>query len=184
MDLLRPILFPNNYGTYTTTWTTTNSDGSVETDSGIVIVSTDSAGSLFTTTSEFPNLTTYTTTWTTTNSDGSVETDSGIVIVSTDSAGSLFTTTSEFPNNYGSSSAYLPLTTYTTTWTTTNSDGSVETDSGIVIVSTDSAGSLFTTTSEFPNNYGSSSAYLPLTTYTTTGRPLIVMDLLRPILVL
>ncbi|SGZ57919.1 CIC11C00000003600 [Sungouiella intermedia] len=91
--------------------------------------------SLFTTTSEFPNLTTYTTTWTTTNSDGSVETDSGIVIVSTDSAGSLFTTTSEFPNNYGSSSSYLPLTTYTTTWTTTNSDGSVETDSGIVIVS-------------------------------------------------
>ncbi|SGZ57921.1 CIC11C00000004990 [Sungouiella intermedia] len=66
-------------------------------------------------------------------------------------SGSLFTTTSEFPNNYGSSSAYLPLTTYTTTWTTTNSDGSVETDSGIVIVSTDSAGSLFTTTSEFPN---------------------------------
>ncbi|SGZ52902.1 CIC11C00000005276 [Sungouiella intermedia] len=85
-----------------------------KTDSGIVIISTNSAGSFFTTTSEFPNLTSYTTTWTTTNSDGSFETDSGIVIISTNSAGSFFTTTSEFPN----------LTSYTTTWTTTNSDGS------------------------------------------------------------
>ncbi|KGR02405.1 hypothetical protein MG5_05239, partial [Candida albicans P57072] len=62
---------------FTTTWTTTNSDGSVETDSGIV----SQLGSSLTTITTFPNdqASEYTTTWTTTNSDGSVVTNSGVV---------------------------------------------------------------------------------------------------------
>ena len=68
-----------------------------QTDSGVVIVTTNSAGSLYTTTSQFASgVTQYTTTWTTTNSDGVTQTDSGVVIVTTDSAGAMITTTSFF----------------------------------------------------------------------------------------
>ncbi|KAM9909568.1 hypothetical protein OXX80_014375, partial [Metschnikowia pulcherrima] len=81
----------------------TNSDGSVATKSGVVDVTTNSAGSLYTTTSLFPSssasssgLQEYTTTFVTTNSDGSVATKSGVVDVTTNSAGSLYTTTSSF----------------------------------------------------------------------------------------
>ncbi|KAK6199626.1 uncharacterized protein RJT21DRAFT_115414 [Scheffersomyces amazonensis] len=66
---------------YTTTFTTTKSDGSVETDSGVVHV-TNTDGTITTTTSLFPNE--YTTTFTTTESDGFVATDSGIVFATTD----------------------------------------------------------------------------------------------------
>ncbi|KAI5906336.1 Cell wall protein RBR3, partial [Candida parapsilosis] len=59
---------------YTTTWTTTKDDGSVETDSGIVSQSGDSLTTI--TTFPQPTQTEYTTTWTTTKDDGSVETDS------------------------------------------------------------------------------------------------------------
>ena len=74
--------FPPEYDVqaeFTTTWTTTNSDGSVETESGIV----SQSGSSFTTLTTFPPESDvqaeFTTTWTTTNSDGSVATESGIV---------------------------------------------------------------------------------------------------------
>ncbi|KAM9891388.1 hypothetical protein OXX79_010755, partial [Metschnikowia pulcherrima] len=74
---------------------------------GVVDVTTNSAGSLYTTTSLFPSsgafssasssgLQEYTTTFVTTNSDGSVATKSGVVDVTTNSAGSLYTTTSSF----------------------------------------------------------------------------------------
>ena len=106
-----------------------------------MIVTTDSAGSLYTTTSQFVGGagTEYTTTWTTTNANGSVQTKSGVVIVTTDSAGSLYTTTSQFDGI---------VTYYVTTCVTTKSDGSVETDS-VVIVSTDKEGSLHTSASLF-----------------------------------
>ncbi|KAI5970592.1 hypothetical protein CANMA_000333, partial [Candida margitis] len=117
---------------YTTTWTTTKSDGSVETDSGIV----SQSGTSLTTITTFPQpvQTEYTTTWTTTKSDGSIETDSGIVSQS----GTSLTTITTIPQ---------PVQTeYTTTWTTTKSDGSVETDSGIVSQS----GTSLTTITTFP----------------------------------
>ena len=63
---------------YTTTWTTTKDDGSVETDSGIVSQSGDSLTTITTFPQESvasPVTTEYTTTWTTTKDDGSVETD-------------------------------------------------------------------------------------------------------------
>ncbi|KAI5960275.1 hypothetical protein CANMA_004055, partial [Candida margitis] len=77
---------------YTTTWTTTKSDGSIETDSGIV----SQSGTSLTTITTFPQpvQTEYTTTWTTTKSDGSVETDSGIV---SQSGGSLTTVSTYVP---------------------------------------------------------------------------------------
>ncbi|KAK6460829.1 cell-wall agglutinin N-terminal ligand-sugar binding-domain-containing protein [Scheffersomyces coipomensis] len=148
-------MFPTLTGSlteYTSTWTTTDSNGDVETDSGVIIVTTDSDGDLYTTTSMFPTLTEYTSTWTTTDSNGDVETDSGVIIVTTDSDGDLYTTTSMFPTLTGS------LTEYTSTWTTTDSNGDVETDSGVIIVTTDSDGDLYTTTSMFPT----------LTEYTST----------------
>ncbi|EAZ63274.2 hyphally regulated cell wall protein, partial [Scheffersomyces stipitis CBS 6054] len=91
---------------YTTTFTTTEPDGSVETESGVVLISTDDSGSWFTTTSLFPESTAepteYTTTFTTTEPDGSVETESE-------------------PSN-------AEPTEYTTTFATTEPDGSVETE--------------------------------------------------------
>lgn len=184
--------FPNTNNvdsqtTYTTTWTTVNSDGNSETDSGVVIVTTDSNGILTTTTSQFPpsetssessseliGFTTYTTTWTTNGDDGDSETDSGVVIVTTDSDGSLTTTTSQFPHgetSSESSSEHKGFITYTTTWTTAESEGDFETDSGVVIVTADSEGSLTTTTSQFPpseTSSQSSSELTGFTTYTTT----------------
>ncbi|EMG45263.1 hypothetical protein G210_5123, partial [Candida maltosa Xu316] len=141
---------------YTTTFTTTNSDGSVETDTGVVVVTTDSNGSLTTSTSVLPTgpifckrddpnciSSEYTSTWTTTNSNGEVVTESGIFEVTTNSEGSLYTITiSTFPQE---SAASTP-TEYTTTWTTTNSNGEVETESGVVSQS----GSYLTTLATFP----------------------------------
>ncbi|CAL1190767.1 unnamed protein product [Candida parapsilosis] len=151
---------------YTTTWTTTKDDGSVETDSGIVSQSGDSlttittivsqSGDSLTTITTFPQptQTEYTTTWTTTKDDGSVETDSGIVSQSGDS----LTTITTFPQP--------TQTEYTTTWTTTKDDGSVETDSGIVSQSGDS----LTTITTFHNNS---------TEYTTTWTTTRMTDSLR-----
>ena len=112
---------------YTTSWTTTNSDGSVVTNSGVV---SQSGTSLTTLTTFAPDATSeYTTTWTTTNSDGSVETNSGVV---SQSGSSLTTITTFVPD---------ATSEYTTSWTTTNSDGSVVTNSGVVSQS----GTSFTT---------------------------------------
>ena len=156
---------------FTTTWTTTNSDGSVETDSGIV----SQLGSSLTTITTFPNdqASEYTTTWTTTNSDGSVETipvslGSSLTTITTflttkllntpppgllpipmvlllltlvlSASGTLLTTLTTFAPDATSE--------YTTTWTTTNSDGSVETNSGVV---SQSGSSLTTITTFVPD---------------------------------
>ncbi|KAK6197617.1 uncharacterized protein RJT21DRAFT_142307 [Scheffersomyces amazonensis] len=155
---------------YTTTFTTTKSDGSVETDSGVIHV-TNTDGTITTTTSLFPNE--YTTTFTTTESDGFVATDSGIVFTTTDKDGNHITTTSLFPTSSD------PFTRYTTTFITTatdgfvatdsgivivtyNTDGFVATDSGIVVVTYNTNGEVTTKTSLFPT------ASNPFTSYTTT----------------
>ncbi|CCG25649.1 Iff5 GPI-anchored protein [Candida orthopsilosis Co 90-125] len=142
---------------YTTTITTT-SDGHTLTETGIVDITTDTAGSWYTTTSIFTTASTftteYTTTGTTTKDDGSVETDSGIVSQSGDS----LTTITTFPPG---SVAGDVTTEYTTTWTTTKDDGSLETDSGIVSQSGDS----LTTITTFPPG---SVAGDVTTEYTTT----------------
>ena len=122
---------------YTTTITTT-SNGNTLTETGIVDITTNTAGSWYTTTSIFTTGSTfrteYTTSWTTTKPDGTIQTDSGIVSVSDTS----LTTITTFPQP--------TQTEYTTTWTTTKDDGSVETDSGIVSQSGDS----LTTITTFP----------------------------------
>ena len=104
---------------YTTTITTT-SNGNTLTETGIVDITTNTAGSWYTTTSIFTTGSTfrteYTTSWTTTKPDGTIQTDSGIVSVSDTS----LTTITTFPQP--------TQTEYTTTWTTTKDDGSVETD--------------------------------------------------------
>ncbi|KAK6203648.1 uncharacterized protein RJT21DRAFT_29064 [Scheffersomyces amazonensis] len=135
---------------YTTTWTTTNSDGSVETESGLVQVTGTDGWS----TSIFPNE--YTTTFTTTESDGFVATDSGIVFATTDKDGNHITTTSLFPTSTD------PFTRYTTTFTTTEADGFVATDSGVVVVTYNTDGEVTTKTSLFPTPTD------PFTHYTTT----------------
>ncbi|CAN3486279.1 hypothetical protein DICA0_F31692 [Diutina catenulata] len=151
---------------FTTTWTTTDAEGNPETDSGVVAVTTDSQGSLTTSTSAFPkpskesssitgcpDCTEFTTTWTTTDAEGNPETDSGVVAVTTDSQGSLTTSTSAFPKPSKESSSITgcpDCTEFTTTWTTTDAEGNPETDSGVVAVTTDSQGSLTTSTSAFP----------------------------------
>ncbi|CAL1205630.1 unnamed protein product [Candida parapsilosis] len=137
---------------YTTTITTT-SNGNTLTETGIVDITTNTAGSWYTTTSIFTTGSTfrteYTTSWTTTKPDGTIQTDSGIVSVSDTSS----TTITTFPQP--------TQTEYTTTWTTTKDDGSVETDSGIVSQSGDS----LTTVTTFPQE----SVAGPVTTeYTTT----------------
>ena len=137
---------------YTTTITTT-SNGNTLTETGIVDITTNTAGSWYTTTSIFTTGSTfrteYTTSWTTTKPDGTIQTDSGIVSVSDTS----LTTITTFPQP--------TQTEYTTTWTTTKDDGSVETDSGIVSQSGDS----LTTVTTFPQE----SVAGPVTTeYTTT----------------
>lgn len=133
---------------YTTTWTTTD-NGFTQTDSGVVIVTTDEEGSLTTTTSVFPQptceeCTEFTTTWATTDEDGSTNTDSGVVVITTDDQGALTTTTSIFPRP-----TCEECTEFTTTWTTTEGEVT-HTDSGVVVVTTDDNGDLSTTTSLFP----------------------------------
>ncbi|CAN3484213.1 cell wall protein Rbr3p [Diutina catenulata] len=162
---------------YTTTWTTTGEDGKPTTGSGIVDVTTDSDGSLVTSTSNYPQpsetgcaeCTEYTTTWTTTGEDGKPTTGSGIVDVTTDSDGSLVTSTSNYPEP--SNSECADCTEYTTTWTTTGEDGKPTTGSGIVDVTTDSDGSLVTSTSNYPqpSETGCAECTEYTTTWTTTG---------------
>ncbi|CAN3484228.1 hypothetical protein DICA0_F10770 [Diutina catenulata] len=162
---------------YTTTWTTTGADGKPTTGSGIVDVTTDSNGSLVTSTSSYPvqgetgcpECTEYTTTWTTTGADGKPTTGSGIVDVTTDSNGSLVTSTSSYPVQ--GETGCPECTEYTTTWTTTGADGKPTTGSGIVDVTTDSNGSLVTSTSSYPvqGETGCPECTEYTTTWTTTG---------------
>ena len=113
---------------FTSTWTTTKSDGSFVTESGVI----SQSGTSFTTIATFPPLYTssditseFISTWTTTSSDGSVATKSGVVIQS----GTSLTTIATFPPMSTSSDI---INEFTSTWTTTNSDGSITTESGIV----------------------------------------------------
>ncbi|CAL1210712.1 unnamed protein product [Candida parapsilosis] len=115
---------------FLSTWTTTNADGSVETDSGLITQSGSSFSTILTIPP--PIQTQFTKTWTTTDSEGLKEVDSGLVSQS----GNSFTTLSTFP----------PVQTeFTSTWTTTHADGSVETGSGLVSQS----GTSFTTLTTF-----------------------------------
>ncbi|EMG45293.1 hypothetical protein G210_5076, partial [Candida maltosa Xu316] len=80
----------------------------------------------------------------------------------TDSAGSLSSTTvTTFPQE----SAGSTPTEYTTTWTTTNSDGSIVTESGIVEVNTINDGAWYTTT---VSTFQQQSTVPTSTEYTTT----------------
>ncbi|CAN3357061.1 hypothetical protein DICA2_C07514 [Diutina catenulata] len=162
---------------YTTTWTSTGTDGKPTTGSGIVDVTTDSDGSLVTSTSSYPvqgetgclECTEYTTTWTSTGTDGKPTTGSGVVDVTTDSDGSLVTSTSTYPQP--SATGCPECTEYTTTWTSTGTDGKPTTGSGIVDVTTDSNGSLVTSTSSYPvqGETGCLECTEYTTTWTTTG---------------
>ncbi|EMG49037.1 hypothetical protein G210_0291, partial [Candida maltosa Xu316] len=177
--------FDNNYpmtSEYTTTWTTTNTDGSDLTQSGVV----SSIGTSGTTVTTFPPPSTeYTSTWTTTDSDGNETTQSGVVTANESMTSTLttfpgpttyttkwyttgpdgeLTTQSGLVSKEGSSTTTLttypgPSTEYTTTWTTTNSNGDEITQSGLVTHNDDTTSTLTT----FP---GPSTEYT--TTWTTT----------------
>ncbi|KAM9917178.1 hypothetical protein OXX80_013352, partial [Metschnikowia pulcherrima] len=111
-------------------------DGSVATKSGVVDVTTNSAGSLYTTTSLLPS---------------SSISSSASSSVSSSASSSVSSSVSSNDSSSVSSSVFgSRLQEYTTTFVTTNSDGSVATKSGVVDVTTNSAGSLYTTTSSFP----------------------------------
>ncbi|KHC61417.1 hypothetical protein MGI_05705, partial [Candida albicans P75016] len=111
---------------FTSTWTTTNSDGSVVTESGII----SQSGTSLTTLTTFQPATSlvvppysvieteFTSTWTATNSDSSVATESGVVSQS----GTLLTTVTTFPP---ASSAIVPE--FTSPWETDTSIESSET---------------------------------------------------------
>ena len=86
----------------------------------------------------------FTSTWTTTNSDGSVVTESGII---SQSGTSLTTLTTFQPATSLVVPPYSVIETeFTSTWTTTNSDSSVATESGVVSQSD----TLLTTVTTFP----------------------------------
>ncbi|KAG5422141.1 hypothetical protein I9W82_001235 [Candida metapsilosis] len=137
---------------YTTTVTTTT-NGHTLTETGVVVITTDSLGSWFTTTSIFTTASASTSEDTTTTSVASVETDSGVVSQSEDSfstvepsatsedtTASVETDSAVLSQSEESLSTAEPSATseYTTTWTTTNSDGSIETGCGIISQSGDS----------------------------------------------
>ena len=143
---------------FISTWTTTSSDGSVATKSGVVIQS----GTSLTTIATFPPMSTssdiineFTSTWTTTNSDGSITTESGIV---SQSGTSLTTLTIFEPVTSLAVPSYTVIETeFTSTWTTTKSDGSIVTGSGIVSQS----GTSLTTLTTFAPSSSSSSEITP-----------------------
>ena len=143
---------------FISTWTTTSSDGSVATKSGVVIQS----GTSLTTIATFPPMSTssdiineFTSTWTTTNSDGSITTESGIV---SQSGTSLTTLTIFEPVTSLAVPSYTVIETeFISTWTTTKSDGSIVTGSGIVSQS----GTSLTTLTTFAPSSSSSSEITP-----------------------
>lgn len=95
---------------YITSFITTDTEGNTNTYSGLVIITTDSVGSIYTSSSQFPRLLAAeanTVIWTSTALDGLIQTMSGKVVISTDSIGSWYTSTSKFatiPNASTSSS--------------------------------------------------------------------------------
>ena len=128
--------------------------------SGVVIQS----GTSLTTIATFPPVSTssdiiteFTSTWTTTNSDGSITTESGIV---SQSGTSLITLTTFEPITSLVVPSYTVIETeFTSTWTTTKSDGSIVTGSGIV---SQSGTSLTTLTTFAPSSSSSSSSEITL----------------------
>ena len=150
--------FGNSGTEYTTTWTTTNSDGSVETDSGVVIVtnslsfSTGYIGSKewkSDATVVYPDFGHYTSTWTTTLVEGKTTTICGEVDVTLDVYGHTITLVS------------IPLKGHTVTLTTTDVIGKTVTYCAVAHLTTDDAGKVYTTTAVLESNETSG-------TYTTT----------------
>ena len=125
---------------FTSTWTTTNSDGSITTESGIV----SQSGTSLTTLTIFEPVTSlavpsytvieteFISTWTTTKSDGSIVTGSGIVSQS----GTSLTTLTTFAPSSSSSSEITPE--FTSTWEISSSNESNVVESSIVNQSNES----------------------------------------------
>lgn len=141
---------------FTQTWTFTDDLGVVATDSGVVLVTTDSDRKVVTATSLIPrpsepgcpDCSEYTTTWTVTAENGQVSTDSGVVVVTTDSENKLTTKTSVIARP--SDSGCAECTEFTLTWSFTDSNGVIATDSGLVVVTTGDDKKLTTKTSVIP----------------------------------
>nr|QCW05814.1 Iff01 [Candida metapsilosis] len=153
---------------YTTTVTTTT-NGHTLTETGVVVITTDSLGSWFTTTSIFTTASASTSEDTTTTSVASVETDSGVVSQSEDSfstvepsATSEDTTASVETDSAVLSQSEESLSTAEPSATSEDTTASVETDSGVVSQSEESlstaepsATSEYTTTWTTTNSDGS-----------------------------
>ncbi|KAK6201727.1 Hyphally regulated cell wall protein N-terminal-domain-containing protein [Scheffersomyces amazonensis] len=131
---------------YTAKATSTLSNGIVTTESAEVIVSTNSEGVWYTTTSiiEKCSCSEYTTTIVTTDTVGVPCTSSGVVIITTNDKGEYYTSTSIIGTKGNSI--------YTTTIVTTNTVGVPCTETGVVSVGTDSEGHEYTSTSFISGN--------------------------------
>lgn len=153
---------------YTTSFELTDSDGNVATRTGEVLVTTNSAGKLYTSTSiitasisSSPGspFTHYTTTYEATVAGRDIITKTGEVLVTTDSDGELYTVTSVISKSVSSSLRVgSSLSHYTIIYECTAPDGAVVTRTGDVLVTTNSEGELYTTTSEIIDTSSSSAA--------------------------
>lgn len=141
-------------------WEVTDIQGSIITESGIILIS----GEYETTVTTFPQdsyqlegHTKYTKTWEVTNNNGSVVTESGLI----EESGSYHTTVTTFPPNDRNWAWAANTIQFTKTWLVTNADGSIITESGIV----GESDSYQTTVTTFPQELSLVSIYQTLKTH-------------------
>lgn len=163
---------------YTTFFEITAPDGNFATRTAEILVTTDSAGKLNTSTSTIwalilsstgSSFTHFNTTYEATVSGGNVITKTGEVLVTTNSDGELYTVTSIITSSESPSpSVGSPLTHYTIIYESTASNGAVIIRTGDVLVTTNSEGALYTTTSEM---FDTSSSSATDTSCSSLSRP-------------
>ncbi|EMG47096.1 hypothetical protein G210_2629, partial [Candida maltosa Xu316] len=150
---------------YTSVIVSTYTDGSEHTETDVIDITTDSDGIWFTTTSNFTSVSTSSDEVFSSEENSFSYESSEFASSLTDYASSSTEIFSSGSEQYATSSTEK-LTGYTTVFSSTISDGSVETETGIIIFTTNSDGSVYTTISILPQE--SSSTINELTEYTTT----------------
>lgn len=149
-----PVPSRTNMSEKTIMWEVTNSQGSIITESGIILISGEYQTTVTTFLRDLDQMegyTKYTKTWEVTNSNGSVVTESGII----DESGSYHTTVTTFPQKDQNWEWAANTVEYTKTWIVTNEDGSIITESGIV----GESGLYQTTVTTFPHELSSFTIY-------------------------
>ena len=151
---VNPVPSRTNMSEKTIMWEVTNSQGSIITESGIILISGEYQTTVTTFLRDLDQMegyTKYTKTWEVTNSNGSVVTESGII----DESGSYHTTVTTFPQKDQNWEWAANTVEYTKTWIVTNEDGSIITESGIV----GESGLYQTTVTTFPHELSSFTIY-------------------------